>query len=430
MNKNSKTNHGIVTAALLCVFFSAVPILLASASALSATSINLSNDSSNASFPNVQNVGNNVYLVWSEGSRGIFFRSSTNGGATFGTPIKISPTGGVAQFPLMTSNGSNIYVTWAQSNNNVLQIYFVASTNNGVSFSPAKIVDNTPNTTDITPVIASFGSFVYVGYNCGGASCIVSSTNNGATFSTPFQYASGPEPQVAAWGNNVYAVADSFSRTMMPVAVSHNNGATFKVTRIAGGAGAEPWISASGTNVIVAWETKGNKSVVGIATSINSGTTFSGASTLSTTTPNAWSPMTGISGNTEYVAYRTDPGSSASQEFVSVSLDAGKTFASPIAIGIAGRDNSWPVTVPTNGPIAFVAWYVKTGASSSSSWEAVAVETTNSGASWSSPIVLGRSLSESDVATAAISSNGGTLFAVWTNATSSGNNQVFFAAGN
>ncbi len=148
-------NHKVtaISAVTLCLLFSISPALFANVAALSVSSqINISNDTFKASYPNVQNVGNNVYVVWSESSHGIWFRSSSNAGLTFSTAIPLSPKGGVSQFPLMTANGSNVYVVWAQSLNNVLQIYFAASTNNGSSFSTAKIVDNTPTTADITPV--------------------------------------------------------------------------------------------------------------------------------------------------------------------------------------------------------------------------------------------------------------------------------------
>jgi hypothetical protein len=403
---------------------------LLSVSALSVSpAVNLSNNKINSTYPNVQNVGNNVYVAWSESSHGIWFRMSSNAGSTFGKAIEISPTTGVAQFPLIVALGTDVYVTWAQTiSTGVLQIFFAASTNSGGSFSPAKVVDNTPTGTDITPVLAAAGNDVYVAYDASGSSAVVSSTNNGGTFGTPFIYATGPEPQIAASGSNVYAVADSFSRKAMPVAVSNNAGGTWKITDISGGSGAEPWISASGTNVIVAWETKGTGSIVGLATSTNSGATFTKAFTLSTTTPDAWAPMTGISGNTEYVAYRTNPGSVRSQEYAAVSLNAGGTWSTPVAIGIAGHDNSWPVTIPTNGGTAFVAWYVTSGTSLSTPWEAAVVETTNSGTSWSAPVILGGSLGESDVATQAISSNNGVMFAVWAN-TVSGIDQVFFTSG-
>ncbi len=311
---------------------------------------------------------------------------------------------------------------WSQKGS----IYFAGSTNSGTSFLSAIVVSGTIASSQ-TPVVAAYGNDVYVAFDGGGHSYVTASSNNGVTWTAPFEYSTGPEPQIAAWGTNAYAVADASSRGSNFVSVTNNNGQTWTKSGTTGGS--EAWVSTYGANVVVAWETKGTASLVKVITSTNSGKTFSKPVELSSTAPDSWAPMTGISGNTEYVAWRSNPGSSTSQEYVSVSLNAGSTWSAPTAIGIAGHDNSWPVTVPAYGSTAFIAWYVRTGTSSSAPWEAVVVETTNSGSSWSSPVILGGSLAESDIATAAISANAGTVFAVWTDTTSSGNTQVYFTTG-
>lgn len=421
---NKQLTRILSVSALLLLTGTAL-VATSSAGANPSVAINLSNDSYNATYPNIQNLGSNVYAVWSELSHGIWFRYSIDNGSTWSMADRLSPTGGVAQFPLMTANGSYVYVVWAQSLNNIQQVYFTYSNNSGVSFAAAKIVDNTPNTTDITPVLASYGQDVYIAYDCGGASCVTASTNNGQTFNTPHQYASGPEPQLAAYGDNVYAVSDSFNRGASSITVSHNQGATWKSLSVTNGGGAEPWVSADGPNVLVAWETKNTDSVVKVSVSTNSGTSFSAANVISTSTPDAWAPMTSVVGNNFYVAYRTYPGSANSQEYFSMSTGGG-TWSTPLAIGMAGRDNSWPVTVAANPQAIFVAWYLKTGTLSTSPWEAVGVESTDGGTSFTSPIVFGPSLDESDVATQAISSNGQTMFMVWANTSSTGKQQVYF----
>lgn len=423
-----------VMAVTLCILLSGMPAFLANATALTVTSSSdLSNDSYNASYPNVQNVGNNVYVVWSEGSHGIWFKSSSNGGASWSGSIRLSSPSGVSQFPLMTANGSNVYVVWSQTTsvNGTLQVYFAASTNNGASFSAARIVDNSPNVTDITPVIASYGDYVYVAYDANGSSWVTSSSNAGSTFTTPFHYGSGPEPQLAAWGTTAYAVSDSFSREYLPVWVTNDGGVKWaRPVTAQGGSSAEPWVMASGTNAIVAWESKSNLSNVWVTTTTNSGKSWTKNYLLSANVSDSWAPMLGITGNTEYVAWRSNPGSDASQEYVSVSTNAGTTWSSATAIGFAKHDNSWPTQVAVSGTNAYIMWYERTGTTNTSSWNAVVQSTTNSGVSWlSSPLTLGHSLSESDVATAAVSINNATFFAVWTNSTTSGRDQVYFASG-
>ena len=174
-----------------------------------------------------------------------------------------------------------MFMSSGRKESGILQIDFAVSNNSGESFSSAIVVDDTPNQNDITPVLASYGNAVYVGYDCNGSSCVVSSNNNGESFGKSFQYATGPEPQLAAYGSNAYAVADSFSRNSMTVGITHNDGNTWSILNIPNGAGAEPWISADNSNVLISWETKNTDSVVGVSTSSNSGESFSKALVIS-----------------------------------------------------------------------------------------------------------------------------------------------------
>lgn len=382
--------------------------------------INLSNTTSQATYPNVQTDGENIYVVWQQKSGGIEFRDSSNGGSSWNPEFQVSTKGG-AGYPLMTDYGSYVYIIWSQNDT----IYVAISENNGASFGTPIAVSGSL-TKCITPVLAAYGSDVYAGFNCGSSSYVSSSDNNGVTWTAPFEYSSGPEPQLAAWGNYAYAIADSSTRASTAISVSSNGGQTWKKATTDGG-GSEPWIMAYGDNVVAAWETKGNNSQVFITTSPNNGKTFT--TPFAVNTAQAWAPMIGVYGNTEYVAYRTNPGSVNSEEYVVVSTNAGSSWTSPITIGDVGLDNSWPTQVAVNSSSAFILWYIHTKSSSSAPWEVVTVEGQNNGSSWSEPQVLGNSLAESDFATAAIASHGAVAFAVWTNETSSGYDQVYFASG-
>jgi hypothetical protein len=415
MEKSNCRNALIISSLVLLLM---LPALIVSTSAFSiGTSTNLSNDSFNATYPNIQNVGSNVYAAWSEGSHGVLFRESLDGGQTWSTPVSLATR--QTSFPEVTATGSDVYVVWTVNGSLSVAI----SVNNGSSFT-TKTVSGTVTGCQ-TPATASYGSDVYVTADCSGHSYITSSSNSGSTWTTLTEYASGPEPEVAAYGHDAYAVSDTSTRGKGAVYYTNNDGLTWSSAGAI--SGAEKWVSAYGSSAVVASETKGTASVVEVISTTNAGKTWTSSFTLSASIPDSWAPMTGIFGNTQYVAWRSHPGSSSSQEYVSVSTDAGKNWSSPITIGIARHDNSWPVTVATVSSTAFIAWYEKTGTSSSSLWQAVAVEGTNNGTTWSSPIVLGHSLPESDVATEAISTNGTQMFAVWTNTTVSGNTQVYYA---
>ncbi len=222
---NSKTlQKSLLSLAIVGIFilsaFSAVSL---SSSATTASpsfvaAYNLSNDGGKAQEPNVQSSGSNVYVTWTEGSRGILFRASPNNGTTWtpaltSTALKLSTKGGTTQAPLMAAFGSDVYVVWAQTSGaeNNLQVYIAVSKNSGETFSAATQVAPMPDTPEITPVIAAYGSTVYVAWSANGTSVLTSSTNYGSAFSAPFTFSNIHEPQLAAFGSSGYAVADGGS---------------------------------------------------------------------------------------------------------------------------------------------------------------------------------------------------------------------------
>ena len=110
----------------------------------------------------------------------------------------------------MATFGSDVYVVWSQTNGSStpLQVFFTASLDFGKTFSKPVVVDVTPPNASITPAIAAYGNNVYVGWTVGKASFVRGNSNNGGTWNPAAQISNNHEPQVAAWGNNGYAVAD------------------------------------------------------------------------------------------------------------------------------------------------------------------------------------------------------------------------------
>jgi hypothetical protein len=380
-----------------------------------ATPINISNDSGTAIYPWVAISGSNVYVAWTEGSAGVYFRSSPNSGASWNPPLtsramKIGPGG---SFPIISASGSYVYVVWADGG----RILFAASSNDGTSFSAAKSVSSGVSGTAITPFDSSNGANVYVSFVLDNGSYVTWSNNGGSTFSTPLKFSSDHEAQIATAGSDTYALSDGSGGVL----TSTNNGASWKkeTKGIGGCCGSEPWIFASGSNVVAAWETKGNESKVIAITSTNSGASWK-KTTLSTSTPDAWAPMPGIVGNTMYVAWRTNPGTVNSQEYLSISTNGGSKWSAPMAIGFAGKDNEWPFTVAVSGSNVYVFWaYADTATDYSS----------NGGASWSGPLTVSTSTTqivrEQDIATGAAAISGSTGFFVWQGT----NSQIYFTSG-
>lgn len=427
----------IVAGVFLLSTFSAVSLFsVAQTPPTFSTPINISNDSGNARFPNIQNNGTNVYVSWTEQGGGILFRSSPDGGTTWNPPttspaLKLSAKGGVASYPLMAEYGSNVYVVWSQTpkSGEPAQIYLAVSMNNGVSFSPAILVDSDPAVAQLTPVIATWGTTVYVAWSQSSHSYVAASTNSGASFGASFEYSTLHEPQLAASGSYGYAIADG-----QALYVTSNNGTSWKKFTISGCCGAEPWIMASESYAVASWETKGNESKIYAVSTQNNGTMWSGISTLSSAMNDSWSPMVGIEGENVVIAWRTNPGGTLAQEYVATSSNGGVSWSAPVNIGIPSRINAWPFTVTLSGDNAFIMWSEKVNSNSASTaWQTLVVYGSLSGTtwSWSAPVSLTGSnptfgaQPEQDIATGAISSYGMNAYAVWqNNATTS---QIYFS---
>lgn len=398
--------------------------------------VNLSNDRANALYPDIVNVGDNVYVAWTEGSAGILFRASTDGGSSWTPPLshpalRISPKGGVTQYPLMSANGSNVYVIWSQTVGSTgLQEFEATSTNYGSSFSSVEqITSGTSSNGWITGVVASWGSNVYVVYSGNGKnSYVISSNDAGSTWGAPYHYGVTFEPEVAVWENNVYAVSDGIQ-----FAVSHNAGASWTQILTEREMGDEPMIAAYGTDVYIVAQCRCSTGPVWMLISTNSGNSFSRIDINGTVTNN-WQPMVGAYGNSVWVDWHNNPGGKAAQEWMTMSNNSGVSWNSPVSISGTGHWVGWPWEVATtDGKNIYTMWPQQV-TSSPDYWVVRASYSSDGGSTWSSPPGMdvsqntnGQAAAETDIANGAISSYASTAFAAWEFASTSGTSQIYFA---
>ncbi len=111
--------------------------------------------------------GNNVYVLWEDDSRaGIAvatLAASYNNGASFNAPIALSSITGFSQFPQLAISGTNVYVTWSDSLLPTTDVYFRSSADNGATFGSTLNLSANPGFST-GPVIAASGSKVYVAW--------------------------------------------------------------------------------------------------------------------------------------------------------------------------------------------------------------------------------------------------------------------------
>ncbi len=393
--------------------------------AAAAAPVNISSSAGSSTDPDIWNVGSTVYVVWTEGNQGIFFRSSPNDGATWNLPLKLSTGFGLTQYPLVAAAGTYVYVVWSQVISTHLQVMFVSSSTSGASFTAPADIDFNSTQKEVTPTVATSASLpttVIVGWTDNTTTSrevfVEGSANAGAAWG-PTQGMGSHEEQVAAVGANGYAISDSgvFGYTT-------NSGTSWTLENL--GSKSESWVWAVGNYVYVASESKGTKSQVLFQVSGNSGASFGPVYAFPST--DAWAPMIWALGSDVWIAYHTNPGGSGSKMYVSTSTNNGGSWSTPTQL--ANGQTSFPFTVwSSDGTHVFVGWsQLKSG----TTWAFDVASSANGGSTWTvkqvSTATTGQSGNNKDVATGALSADGATFLATWEYIPTSGTDQIYFVA--
>jgi len=245
--------------------------------------INVSNSKEKSDLAQLSVLGNNVFVVWrdkSTGDKDIYFVKSSDEGLSFEKPVNLSDNEGPSAFPRMAIIGDNIYTTWYDYTPGQSDIFFAKSIDNGNSFETINLSDNKG-----------------VSYN----------------------------PWVAAYQNNVYVVWNDETPTVTQLNIT------------------KP------LNVDVVLGTLD----ILLATSSDSGSTFA-VSQLTDSSGYSWNPRIAVNENNVYVVWneKTD---SNDEIFFSASNDNGKSFSKPINLSLTAS-TSQDAAIKVYGNHVYVIW--------------------------------------------------------------------------
>ncbi len=342
--------------------------------------VNLSNTPNGRSIrPQVAASSNNVYAVWMEnvtvGSFDIFFRASTRGGTSFGTTINLSSDSGRAGDPQIAAVGiTNIYVTWegdARSGNP--GIFFKASTDSGATFGATrKLSESSSSYSGGSPQIAATGNNVYVAWRDNHVTPVndeiffKASSNNGAIFGPVRNLSSDSgasrDQRITSVGSDVYVVwtdvtVDPLGDVMF--ARSIDGGGSFGTVNLSntpGEASYEAHLAAVGPYVYAVWV---DSSGIFIKTSIDSGGDFGAAVNLSSSGYSVF-PEVAAAGNNVYVAWLGNYLSPDDDLFFRSSSDNAGSFGTTVNLS-NGSGFSVRQAMAAAGERVFVTWEKDTG---------------------------------------------------------------------
>jgi hypothetical protein len=184
---------------------------------------NLSNTNGSSTDPQITATANNAYIVWSDTTTGngdIYFKSSTDNGTSFSFPKNLSTNlDGQALFPQIEAIGNNIYVVWQDETPDKGRIRFRASNDNGNDFSITRVLSQENEVNANSPQLSASESAIYVVWEDNSRSGNNSKNfdllfrvgiDGGSTFTNTKILTKNPggsfDPHTATSGENMYAV--------------------------------------------------------------------------------------------------------------------------------------------------------------------------------------------------------------------------------
>ncbi len=127
------------------------------------TDMRLTNNPAVSSHTSVAVSGSFVHVVWydeRDGNREIYYKLSTDGGATWGVDIRLTNDPAASHYPSVAVSGSNVHVVWKDQRDGKHEIYHKLSTDNGLNWGGDISLKNSVSSN--YPSIAVSGSIVHV----------------------------------------------------------------------------------------------------------------------------------------------------------------------------------------------------------------------------------------------------------------------------
>jgi len=321
--------------------------------------------------PRIAVSGSHVYVVWSEeeaiGDYEIYFRRSTDNGATWKTTKHLTANSGWSGDPDIAVSGSNVYVVWTDISSGNDEIMFRRSTDDGVTWQAEVNLSNTSGISLETRIAVS-GTYLCVLWNENGEIYFRRSSNSGGSWNTAKNVSNTAEnsnfPAVAASGANVYISYSDYSKGNDEIFFkrSLNNGTSwqnFKRLTNTSGASQNSAISVSGANIYVAWQdnTPGNNDIY-FKRSLDSGVTWQTSKKIITNSTSSLNPTLAAGASNLTVVWENEA-TTNSDIFFRTSTDNGVTWQNAKRVA-NNAGSSVMASSAANGANLYVTWWDNT----------------------------------------------------------------------
>jgi hypothetical protein len=310
------------------------------------TTKRLTYNSEYSGFPAIAVDAANIYVVYEDYTTGdgeIYFKKSTDGGTTWQAAKRLTYSAGDSWNPVIGLDGANVYLAWDDTAPGNKEIYFKRSTDGGATWEAAKRL--TYNSYESQhPVLAIQGANLYLAWDNGTNATeygyeiyLRKSTDGGATWGvaqrlTSNNFYSG-FPALAVDADNLYAVYEDYSPGNGEVYLkkSTDDGTTWQTAKRLTYTAGDSWgpiLAINGAEFYLTWfdNTPGNFDIY-FRQSADGGSTWQATKKITYNAGDSLNPSLGFSGANIYLAwYDNTPGNQ--EIYFRQSADGGSTWQS------------------------------------------------------------------------------------------------------
>src|SRR4030042_1058174 len=148
-----------------------------------------------------------IHVVWQDdksGSTEIYYKGSTNGGASWSSAKRLTWTSGISECPaLAMGSGANVYVVWHDDTPGTQEIYFKGSTDGGTTWNSARRLTWASSDCWTPAIVKGSGNALHVFWSQDDI-FTKKSTDGGASWSSAKMLTWNEE-----WNNSPVAAVDS-----------------------------------------------------------------------------------------------------------------------------------------------------------------------------------------------------------------------------
>jgi hypothetical protein len=304
----------------------------------------------------------NVYAVWSARSSPkkpsqIFFRRSSDGGATFSPQGQLSDTTTGATFEAVAVSGSNVYIVWRESVGVPSNVFFARSVDGGMTFFPPVNLSNSAGDAEDADVAAD-GTDVHVVWTerstSGNAEILYRrSDDQGATFTaSPTNISNTASasvlPAIAVVGSSVYVTYKDNPGIMFSCSLAYG-GFSFPISLSGAGVGGPSQVVGTGSDVHVIWHhNPGGNLNVFYARSNDGCLNFSPATNVSNSVVDYLSGALSASGPDVYITWSEV---STGEIYMRHSINNGGAFGTATNVSVTPGASSGAITVAAPGEL-------------------------------------------------------------------------------